>query len=226
MEAVNKDTHCPAASQVLQPHNRTSPDLRVLVLSTINQQPCCPMVSDASQFRYCPHPLFCIPFSQYFFDEATGPVRFLKATEPFIGHPDGIHSHNSPEMTRTEYQDFFARSILPCRCLFLRKGIIKTVAGKSNFETNFKTYTGSLFIVSEASIRVSGRYWISELVKTPRTLFLDLRVFVKIVRTMRNLATLPKKKTSEKRILMHNNLKFFNSNKNLNFFVMINFIYF
>jgi hypothetical protein len=31
---------------------------------------------------------------------------------------------------------------------FLRKGIIKTVAGKSIFETNFKTYAGS-FLVSD-----------------------------------------------------------------------------
>jgi hypothetical protein len=83
------------------------------------------MVPAASQFRYCLNPLFCTPFSQYFFDETTGPVRFLKATEPFIGHPDGIHSHNSPEMTRTEYQDFFARSILPLWMSFFKEGNYK-----------------------------------------------------------------------------------------------------
>jgi hypothetical protein len=106
-EAVDKDTHCPAASQVLQPHNRTAPDFRVMILATVNQQSCCRMVSAASEFRYCPHPLPGTPFSQYFFDETTGPVRFLTVTEPFIGHPDGIHSHNSPAMTRTGIPGFF-----------------------------------------------------------------------------------------------------------------------
>ena len=43
---------------------------------------------------------------------------------------------------------------------------------------------------------------------------------------MRNLAKLPAEKTSEKRILVQYNLKFFNSNKNLNFLVVTMFIYF
>jgi hypothetical protein len=153
-EAVDKDTHCPAASQVLQPHNRTAPDLRVRVLATVNQQPCCRLVSAASQFLYAPHPLFRTPFSQYFFNEVTGPVRFLAATEPFIGHPDGIHSHNSPEMTRTGIPGFFAGIFcLVDVCFFYERESYKLLSVNQILKQILKHTPGSVCFVPEARIR-------------------------------------------------------------------------
>jgi hypothetical protein len=94
-EAFYQDFNGTAASQILQPFDRTEPDLRILVPAAVNQRLYSTGISAAAQLNNSRYPLFLIPVSPCFFDDAKNPVRFRQGTEPVIHNTFRNDTHNS-----------------------------------------------------------------------------------------------------------------------------------